>query len=212
MVARKKVESVEKPISVKKATTKAVTVKKTVAKKVVAKKPVKQPMPVYEIIDTDYENPWYYKGTIFNSTDIKDAHGMIYLIEEISTGRIYIGQKQLWTKKPRMVNKKKKMIKAESDWKKYYSSSNYIMEKVEKEGWSDFKRHILVLCISDGQMNYVEMKLQIDLRMLEQQDLYINGYIGGRISTSHIKFDQILDADFDMLNMLYSKSYFGFKP
>lgn len=212
MVARKKVESVEKPISVKKATTKAVTVKKTVAKKVVAKKPVKQPMPVYEIIDTDYENPWYYKGTIFNSTDIKDAHGMIYLIEEISTGRIYIGQKQLWTKKPRMVNKKKKMIKAESEWKKYYSSSNYIMEKVEKEGWSDFKRHILVLCISDGQMNYVEMKLQIDLRMLEQQDLYINGYIGGRISTSHIKFDQILDADFDMLNMLYSKSYFGFKP
>lgn len=222
MATRKKAASVEESVEAPKTTRTRKTAakpaaekpaaKKAVVKKAPAKKPVKQPMPVYEIIDTDYENPWYYKGEIFNSTSIKEAHGMIYLIEEISTGRLYIGQKQLWTKKPRMVNKKKKMIKAESDWKKYYSSSNYIMEKVEKEGWSDFKRSILVLCISDGQMNYVEMKLQMDLRMMEHSDLYINGYIGGRISTSHAKFDQILDADYDLLNKLYSKSYFGFKP
>lgn len=48
--------------------------------------------------------------------------------------------------------------------------------------------------------------------MLERPDLYINGYVGGRISTSHTKFDLILDADYDLLNKLYSKSYFGFKP
>ena len=184
-------------------------VKKAVVKKVV-KKPVNQPLPVYEIVDTDYENPWYYKGKLFNSTDIKNAYGMIYLIEEISTGRLYIGQKMLWTKKPRMVNKKKKMIKAESDWKKYFSSSNYIINKVETEGSSDFKRHVLVLCISAGQMNYTELKLQMDLRAMES-DNYINGFVGGKISSSHIKHDQIIDADFDLLNTLYSKSYFGFK-
>ena len=52
----------------------------------------------------------------------------------------------------------------------------------------------------------------MDVRVLENEDKFINGYIGGRISTSHAKFDQILDADYDLLNKLYSKSYFGFKP
>lgn len=212
MAIRKKVNQSDNIVEVSKPTRTRKTSSKATVKKVATKKPVKQPMPVYEIIDTDYENPWYYKGEIFNSTDIKNAHGMIYLIEEISTGRLYIGQKQLWTKKPRMVNKKKKMIKAESDWKKYYSSSNYIMEKVEKEGWSDFKRSVLVLCSSAGQMNYVELKLQIDLRMLEDASKYINGFVGGKIHASHIKFDKILDADYELLNTLYSKSYFGFKP
>lgn len=213
MAIRKKVNQSDNIVEASKPTrTRKTTAKTTAVKKVATKKPVKQPMPVYEIVDTDYENPWYYKGEIFNSTDIKNAHGMIYLIEEISTGRLYIGQKQLWTKKPRMVNKKKKMIKAESDWKKYYSSSNYIMEKVEKEGWSDFKRSVLVLCSSAGQMNYVELKLQIDLRMLEDASKYINGFVGGKIHASHIKFDKILDADYELLNTLYSKSYFGFKP
>ena len=86
------------------------------------------------------------------------------------------------------------------------------MEKVEKEGWSDFKRSVLVLCSSAGQMNYVELKLQIDLRMLEDASKYINGFVGGKIHASHIKFDKILDADYELLNTLYSKSYFGFKP
>lgn len=181
-------------------------------RKVVAKKAaVKQPMPVYEILDTDYENKWLFNEKEFNSTDIKDGHGFIYLIEEISTGRKYIGQKQFWTKKIRTVNKKKKKIKAESDWKKYYSSSAYINEQVEKNGTADFRRHILVICCSDGQMNYVELKLHMDLRVLEQPDKFINGYLGGRISQSHIKFDKIVDCDKNHLNKLYNThGYFGF--
>lgn len=166
---------------------------------------------VIEIIDEDYDNPWTFKGEVFNSSKIGKAHGMIYLIEEISTGRVYIGQKMLWTKKTKTVNKKKKKIKVESDWKTYYSSSAYINKKVEEEGTADFKRSVLLLCISDGQLNYMEMKIQMDLRVLERPELYINGYIGGRITNSHIKFDQILDGDFSLLNNLYSKSYFGFK-
>ena len=177
-----------------------------------AKKPklVKQPLPVYEIVDTNYDNPWYYKNEIFNSTNIGKAFGFIYLIEEIDTGRIYIGQKVFWGKRPRMVNKKKKIIKCESDWKNYYSSSSYIMEEVANNKSSNYKRSILVLCKSAGQMNYVELKLQMDLRALES-DNFINGYVGGRISQSHIKFDEIIDIDSNAINRLYEEySYHGF--
>ena len=61
-----------------------------------------------EIVDVDYDNPWTFKGEIFNSSKIGKAHGMIYLIEEISTGRVYVGQKMLWTKKTKTIDKKKK--------------------------------------------------------------------------------------------------------
>lgn len=159
-----------------------------------------------------YENPWMFKNKIFTSEDINNAHGMVYLIEEISTGKMYIGQKQLWTKKTRTINKKKKKIKVDSDWKKYWSSSSYIKEKVLNEGHDDFRRYVLMLCISTGQLNYMEMKLQMDLRVLEKPEFYLNGFIGGKISTSHIKNDSIMDVDYDLLNTLYSKTYFGFKP
>lgn len=68
-----------------------------------------------------------------------------------------------------------------------------------------------MLCISDGQLNYAELKLQMDLRTLEYPEKYINGYLGGRISVSHIKHDLIIDQDDLMLNRLYENSYFGFK-
>lgn len=162
-----------------------------------------------------YDNPWIYKGEIFDSEHINNAHGFIYVIEEISTGRIYIGQKQLWTKKIRTINKKKKKVKCESDWKKYYSSSNYINEKVAEQGVSDFKRYILLLCASDGMLNYMELKLQMMACVLENESSFINGYVGGRISRSHISREKLLDVDFDLLNKilpvntLYENSYFG---
>lgn len=189
---------------VRKPAVKKDTVKKPVTKKVIAKKPiVKKVIPEYVPVDTDYENPWYYKGKVFNSTSINDAHGFIYMIEELSTGKIYIGQKQLWTKKIRMINKKRKKVKAESDWKNYYSSSNYINDKVALNGISDFKRYILVLCCSPGSLNYTELKFQVDLRVLEQQDKFLNGYIGGRISHTHFKAINVDCLDKDLIELLY---------
>lgn len=157
------------------------------------------------------DNPWKYKGKIFTSDDINSkAYGFIYMIKEKSSGKIYIGQKHLWTKKLKTISGKKKKVKVESDWKQYYSSSAYINEKYQENGSADFERYILMFCISDGQMNYAELKLQIDLRMLEDSEHYINGFVGGKIHASHIKHDQIIDIDFDMLNTLYQTSYTGF--
>ena len=149
-----------------------------------------------------YENPWTFKDKIFMSEDINNAHGMVYIIEEISTGRYYIGQKQLWTKKIRTINKKKKKVKVDSDWKKYWSSSSYIINKVETEGSSDFKRYVVALVNSVGMLNYMEMKFQIDARVLENPDKFINGYIGGRISRSHVSIDKIIDIDNKILSTI----------
>lgn len=157
------------------------------------------------------DNPWYFKNEIFTSEQLNASmHGFIYIIKEVSSGKVYIGQKHLWTNKIKTVNGKRRKTKVESDWKDYYSSSQYINQKVESSGNSDFKRYILMFCPSDGSLNYEEMKLQMDLRVLES-DLYLNGYIGGRISSSHIKSRQLLDYDSDMINTLYQNAYFGFK-
>ena len=40
----------------------------------------------------DYENPWYYKGTTFTSTDIGDFFGYVYRITNLQTGKQYIGR------------------------------------------------------------------------------------------------------------------------
>ena len=72
------------------------------------------------ILNETYDNMWMYKNEPFLSININEAHGFIYAIEELSTGKIYVGQKVFWTKKIKTVNKKKKKIKVESDWKKYY--------------------------------------------------------------------------------------------
>ena len=211
---------VEKPKRVRNSTAKSDTnvAKKAVVKKVVVKKVAvkpkkkpRQPMPVYEIIDSEYDNPWTFHNVVFNSSNIGKSHGFIYLIEEISSGRVYIGQKHFWTTRPRMVNGKKRKIKCEGDWKTYYSSSNYINLKFEKEGGSDFKRSVIALIGSDGMLNYIEMKLQMDCRVLEQSDKFINGYIGGRISTPHYKAEMLFEVDNNILNKLYELSYTGFK-
>lgn len=157
------------------------------------------------------DNPWYYKDEIFSSHHFDEScFGFIYIIEEISTGKIYVGQKQLWTSKTKTVNKKKKKIKVENDWRDYYSSSAYINEKVNSEGNKDFKRNVLFLIGSNGMLNWVEMILQVDLRMLENQEKYINGFVGGRIATLHVKPEKIIDCDKNLLNKIYLNTTTGF--
>ena len=68
----------------------------------------------------DYENPWLYKGTNFTSDNINDFFGFVYRITNNKNGREYIGRKYFW--KFRTPKGKKRKVKSESDWKKYYGS------------------------------------------------------------------------------------------
>ena len=103
-----------------------------------------------------YENPWEYNGKIFDSNDIGDYFGFVYHITNKFNGRSYIGRKYFWSfRKP---PGKKRKVKQESDWKKYYGSCPELKEDIKKYGKEAFSRVILSLHTTKGLCNYEETK------------------------------------------------------
>lgn len=152
-----------------------------------------------------YECPWYFKGKEFESEDIPKGKDLVfvYLITDNENGKKYIGQKMFFSKKPVTKNKVTKRVKCESDWKLYFSSSETIKQMVKEQGSSKIKREILYICCSKGQANYLETKLQFELKCLENQDIWYNGIVNLRCRWNHLKLDQLVDKDDDLINQLY---------
>ena len=136
----------------------------------------------YEM-EGDYENPWYYQGTAFTSDDIGDFFGFVYRITNLQSGKQYIGRKYFQQKrKPRGG---KRRVTSESDWKKYYGSSNELSADRKLLGNSAFKREILSLHTRLGDVNFEETKqLFLHNVLTETLDgktpLYYNSNILGR--------------------------------
>jgi len=107
-------------------------------------------------IDIDYENPWYYNDEPFESKDIDDYFGFVYLIENKLNGRKYIGRKYLW--QFRTPKGKSRKVKSESDWKNYYGSCPELKEDIEKYGRESFSRTILSLHKTKGKTNFEETR------------------------------------------------------
>ena len=93
-----------------------------------------------------YENPWLYEGKHFTSDDINDFFGFVYCITNLQNGREYIGRKYFW--QFRTPKGKKRKVKSESDWKKYYGSCPELKEEIGKMGRENFSRTILSLPVS----------------------------------------------------------------
>ena len=129
---------------------------------------------------------WLLNGKEFTSEENGDNVAFVYLITNLKTGRMYVGKKLFHSPKYRMVNKKKKKYKAESDWKKYFGSSEELKKDVTELGVENFKREILHLCISKGNASYLEMREQM-LREVLLDDMYYNAFIGGKIHGKHLK-------------------------
>ena len=107
-------------------------------------------------MEGDYENPWYYQGAAFTSDDIGDFFGFVYRITNLQTGKQYIGRKYFWQKrKPRGG---KRRVTSESDWKRYYGSSDELNSYRKLIGNLAFKREILSLHTRLGDVNYEETK------------------------------------------------------
>ena len=103
-----------------------------------------------------YDNPWKYNGTVFDSDDIGEYFGFVYCITNKSNQRQYIGRKYFWSfRKP---PGKKRKVKQESDWKKYYGSCPELKEDVKKYGKESFNREIISLHITKGNCNFEETK------------------------------------------------------
>ena len=103
-----------------------------------------------------YENPWVYLERTFDSDDVGDYFGFVYLITNKSNQRQYIGRKYFWSF--RTPPGKKRKVKQESDWKKYYGSCPELKEDVKKYGKEIFSREILSLHVTKGTCNFEDTK------------------------------------------------------
>ena len=130
-----------------------------------------------------YDNPWKYNGDIFDSDNIGNYFGFVYCITNKITGRRYIGRKYLWAF--RTPPGKKRRVKQESDWKRYYGSCPELKEDIKKYGKEIFSREILSLHEAKGDCNYEETK-QLFLNNVLKESLddgtpaYYNSNILGR--------------------------------
>lgn len=138
-----------------------------------------------------YLIPWLYNGIEFESSMIEDNLGFVYLITNLKTGKKYIGKKLFWMPKYRMVKGKRKKSMVESEWKEYWSSSAPLHKDIEVYGKQAYKREILHLCKSKGNLSYMELFEQMEHRVLEKPDEYHNGIIQCRINAKHLKLDTL---------------------
>ena len=131
----------------------------------------------------DYENPWIYKGTPFTSDDIGDYYGFVYRITNTENGKEYIGRKYFVQKRKPKGGKRR--VTSESDWKRYFGSSDELKQDIKRIGRSSFRREILSLHTTLGKVNYEETKqLFIHNVLMEALDdgtpKYYNSNILGR--------------------------------
>ena len=104
----------------------------------------------------DYENPWIYKGNPFTSDDIGDYYGFVYRITNTTTQKSYIGRKYFVQKRKPKGGKRR--VTSESDWKKYYGSSDDLKQDVRRDGKDSFRREIISLHTTLGKVNYEETR------------------------------------------------------
>ena len=131
---------------------------------------------------------WYYENKEYDETP-EEYQGFVYLITELDTGKKYIGKKNFWRPKVLPKNSKRNRrirTRVESDWKKYFGSNKEVQALVESNGIENYKREILRLCQTKGEMSYYEAKLQFDHDVLLRDDYY-NEFIGCKIHSRHLK-------------------------
>ena len=131
----------------------------------------------------DYENPWLRKGTAFTSDDIGNFFGYVYIITNEITGKKYIGRKYFVQKRKPKGGKRR--VTSESDWKRYYGSSDDLKRDIREIGKDHFRREILSLHTTLGKVNYEETKqLFLHYVLMEALDdgtpMYYNSNILGR--------------------------------
>jgi hypothetical protein len=134
----------------------------------------------------DYENAWIYNGKPFDSDQIGDYIGFVYLLENPSTNKKYIGKKLFSSTTTRRVKGKKKRTKKESDWKSYYGSNEHLKQELnEEESHQTVRRTILRLCRTKGECSYYEIKEQLAVDALLKEEYY-NNFVGCKIHRKHL--------------------------
>tara|TARA_R110000868_G_scaffold79604_15_gene226419 strand:+ start:635 stop:1102 length:468 start_codon:yes stop_codon:yes gene_type:complete len=110
-------------------------------------------------------------------------HGFVYEITQRSTGKSYLGKKQLLFKRKKTKNNKSRT--KPSDWLNYTSSSALVNDLIVEHGKDDFHFKILLLCSGKCMLGYEEESIQREKDVLRHRlpngDLkYFNRTIGFR--------------------------------
>lgn len=129
---------------------------------------------------------WLYDDKPVDEPELENYIGFVYVIENKTDDRMYIGKKLLKFKRTKKIKGRNKKVSVDSDWKKYWGSNKNLQEDVLELGEDKFQRKILRLCKSKGEMNYYEAKYQFELGVLES-DQYYNEWIMVKVHRTHIK-------------------------
>ena len=129
---------------------------------------------------------WYYEYKQIDETILESYIGFVYCITNLTNGKRYIGKKLLKFKRSKRVKGKTKRFLVDSDWRTYWGSNKSLIADVEILGEDKFRRDILRLCVSKGECNYFEAKLQFECNVLETDSFY-NEWIMLKVHRSHLK-------------------------
>ena len=130
---------------------------------------------------------WYMNEIEFTDAP-DDIEGFVYVITDKRNDKKYVGKKKFWsvTRKPPLKGKtRKRVVRKESDWTKYYGSSELVNQLLVEHGEDNFHREIIHLCKTKGEMSYLEAKEQFDRNVLLNDDYY-NEFIGCKIHSKHV--------------------------
>ena len=129
---------------------------------------------------------WTYNGKDFTEDDIGDSYGFVYCITNTKTDRQYIGKKFFSKAGYKQVNGKRKKVRKPSDWLQYWGSNKKLLEDIQELGESHFTREILYMCKTRSECAYLELREQIERRVLET-DNYYNDWIMVKVRKDHLK-------------------------
>lgn len=120
---------------------------------------------------------------VFDGDLPEGFYGFVYIIENTTNNRKYIGKKQCFTtikRRPLKGKRNKRHSIKETDWRTYCGSSEQLLKDIESLGKDRFTFNIIRFCNSKSELAYHEAKLQFDNDVLLREDYY-NGIINVRI-------------------------------
>jgi hypothetical protein len=129
---------------------------------------------------------WTYNNESVSDEVIGDAYGFVYIIENLTNGRRYIGRKYLTKAAYKTVKGKRKKIRKVSDWETYWGSNKMLIEDVKTLGEVNFTRTIVMFGRNRSECSYWETHYIFSLGAL-LSDAFYNEWVTCKISKKNIK-------------------------
>ena len=123
---------------------------------------------------------WLYNNQVLETVP-EGMEGFVYLIENLTNNKKYIGKKHFWERrKDRKTGRRKKK---ESSWQSYMGSCDELIIDYKELGSVNFKKTILYLCPHKKSMSYFETLEQFKRDVIMREDYY-NTNVEGKFFTS----------------------------